>query len=77
VNVETCVVPVEDFLHQGKADELFLQQQREDLVGEDFLDDLIVETRDAVKSAIRGCATRFLISKSYAESYVNPIKNPL
>jgi hypothetical protein len=32
VDVETCVAPAEDLLHQGKADELFPEQQGEDLV---------------------------------------------
>ena len=38
MNVETCVAPAENFLHIGKADELFPEKQGEDLVGEDFLD---------------------------------------
>jgi hypothetical protein len=38
VDVETCVAPAENFLHQRKADELFPEQQGEDLMGEDFLD---------------------------------------
>jgi hypothetical protein len=57
VDIEACVAPVEDFLDQGKADELFPQQQREDLVGEDSLDNLVTETTDMVKSTIRGCAS--------------------
>jgi hypothetical protein len=57
VDVETCVAPVEDLLDQGKADELFPQQQREDFVGEDFLDNLVTETTGMVKSTIRGCAS--------------------
>ena len=56
VDVETCVAPAEDLLHQGKADELFPEKQREDLVGEDFLDNLVMETTDTMESAIRGCA---------------------
>jgi len=55
VDVETCVAPVEDFLDQGKADELFPEQQREDLVGEDLLDNLVMETTYPVKGAIRSC----------------------
>ncbi len=57
MDIETCVAPAEDLLDQGKADELFPEQQREDLMGEDFLDDLVMETRDTVKSTIRGCAS--------------------
>jgi hypothetical protein len=41
--------------HVGPADELFPQKQGKDLVGEDFLDNLVMETTDTVKSAIRGC----------------------
>ncbi len=57
VGVETCVVPAEDLLNKGKADQLFSEQQGEDLVGEDFLDGLVMETTDMVKSTIRGCAS--------------------
>jgi putative transposase len=49
------VAPVEDLLHQGQPDELFPQQQGEDLMGEDFLDGLVVEAGDMVKNTIRGC----------------------
>jgi hypothetical protein len=51
------VAPAEDLLYEGKADELFPEKQREDLVGEDFLDDFVMEARYMVKSAIRGCAS--------------------
>jgi len=57
VDVESSVAPVEDLPHQGKADELFPEQQGEDLMGEDLLDDLVMETRDTVKRTIRGCAS--------------------
>lgn len=57
MNVETCVAPAENFLHIGKADELFPEKQGEDLVGEDFLDNLVMETTDSVKSTIRGSAS--------------------
>jgi len=33
VDVETCVAPAEDFLHKGKADEIFPEKQGEDLMG--------------------------------------------
>ncbi|MDH5707215.1 MAG: hypothetical protein OEZ45_14485 [Candidatus Aminicenantes bacterium] len=33
VYVESCVAPGEDFLDKGKADELFPNQQGEDLMG--------------------------------------------
>jgi len=33
------------------------QKQRENLVGEDFLDNLVLETTDTLKSTIRGCAS--------------------
>jgi hypothetical protein len=51
------VAPPENFLHQRKPDELFPQKQGKDLMGEDFLDNLVMETTDTVKSAIRGCAS--------------------
>ena len=51
------MAPTEDFPHQSKADELLPQQQGEDLMGEDFLDNLVLETGEAVKSAIRGCSS--------------------
>jgi len=57
VDVEACMAPVEDLLHQRKADELFPQEHGEDLMGEDFLDDLVMETTDMVKSTIQGCAS--------------------
>ena len=44
MDVETCVAPAEDLLHQGKADELFPQQHGEDLAGEDLLDNFIMST---------------------------------
>jgi hypothetical protein len=42
MDVETCVAPAEDLLHQGKPDELFPQQHGEDLAGEDLLDNFIM-----------------------------------
>ena len=57
MDVETCVAPAEDLLHQRKADELFPEKQREDLVGEDFLDNLVMETTNMMESAIRSCAS--------------------
>ena len=57
VDVETCVAPAEDLPHQRKGNELFPEKHGEDLVGEDFLDNLVMEARDMVKSTIRGCAS--------------------
>ncbi len=57
VDVEACVTPAEDLLDKGKADELFPQQQGKDLMGEDLLECLLMETTDTVKSTIRGCAS--------------------
>ncbi len=57
VHVESCVVPGEDFLDQGKADELFPKQQGEDLMGEDLADCLIMEAGDMVEGAIWSCAS--------------------
>jgi len=37
VDVETCMAPKENLLHQGKADELFPEQQGEDLMGENLI----------------------------------------
>jgi hypothetical protein len=51
------VAPVEDLLYQGQPDELFPQQQGEDLMGEDLLDNPVMETVDMVKGTIRGCAS--------------------
>jgi hypothetical protein len=36
------VVPAENLLDQGKADELFPQQQGEDLMAEELLDEPII-----------------------------------
>lgn len=55
MDVETCMMPAEDLLHQNKPDELFPNQQGEDLMGEKFLDNLVMEAGDMVESAIRGC----------------------
>ncbi len=49
--------PAEDILHQGMADELFLKKQGEELMGKDFLDDLVMETTDTVKSTLRAYAS--------------------
>jgi tetratricopeptide (TPR) repeat protein len=57
VDIETCVAPAENLLQQGKTDELFPKQEGEDLMGEDFLDELVMETTDMVKGTIRGCAS--------------------
>ena len=57
VDVKTCVAPAENFLNQRETDEFFPDNQREDLMGEDFLNKLILETADTVKSTIRGCAS--------------------
>lgn len=35
-------------MHKGKADEFFPEQKGEDLMGEDFLDDLVLETTDTM-----------------------------
>jgi hypothetical protein len=53
VDIETSMAPVEDLLHQRKSDEFFPQKQGEDLMGEDFLKCLIMETGDMVKNTIR------------------------
>jgi len=47
-------MPAEDLLDKGKADELFPQQQGEDLMGKDLLDELVMEAGDRVKDVI-GC----------------------
>ncbi len=57
MNVETCVAPAENLLDKGKSDELFPKQKREDLSGEESLDEVIMEAGDTVESAIRGCAS--------------------
>jgi hypothetical protein len=57
VDVETCVALVEDLLDQEKADEFFPQKQGENLMGEDFLDHLVMVARDTVESAIWRCAS--------------------
>ncbi len=44
VDVETCVVSGEDFLHKLETDELFPKQEREELSGEESLDKVIMET---------------------------------
>ena len=65
MDIETCVAPVEDLLHKGEADELFQEKQGEDLMGEDLLDDLVMETTDTVEDAIRGCG--FLLIMTVAD----------
>jgi len=56
VEVETWMLPAENLLYKGKADELFPKQQGEDLMGEDLADALIMEAGDMVEGAIWGCA---------------------
>ncbi len=51
------MAPAEDLLYEGQPDKLFPEKQGEDLMSEDFLDKLIMETTDMVKSTIRGCAS--------------------
>ena len=41
MDIEACVTPTENFLHKGKADQLFWEQQGEDLVGEKIADGAI------------------------------------
>jgi hypothetical protein len=53
VDIETCVAPAEDLLDGGKADELFLKLQGKDLMDEDLLDGLVMETIDSVENLIR------------------------
>ena len=43
MDAETSVASGEYFLHHGEADELFLKQERENLSGKEFLDEVIVE----------------------------------
>jgi len=38
VDVEACVVPVEDLPHQGKSDELFPEKQGEDILHKNYKD---------------------------------------
>jgi len=40
-----------------KVDELFPQQRVEDLMGEDFLDELVMEKGDMLEGTIRSCAS--------------------
>jgi len=49
VDVETCVAPAEYLLDKGKADKLFPEKQREDLMGEESLDTLIMEAGNLMK----------------------------
>ena len=57
VDIETRVAPAKDFLDKRKADELFPEKQGKNLMGEDFLDGLVMEATDAVKITIRGGAS--------------------
>ena len=57
VDVEPCVTLVEDFLYEGKPDELFPQKQGKDFVGEDLLDNLIMEKANMMEGSIRGGAS--------------------
>jgi hypothetical protein len=56
VDIEPCVVPAEDLLYEGKADELFPHKQGEDFMGEDLLDNSVMKMADTAKKTIRGCA---------------------
>jgi len=46
---------VGDLLHQMKSDELFSQKQGKDFVGENFLDNLVMETGNMMEVPTRGC----------------------
>lgn len=52
VDVETYVAPADNLLDKWKADELFSNQQGEDLMGEESLDTLIEEAGDLMKTAL-------------------------
>ena len=52
VDVETCVPPAENLLHQGEPDELFTKQEGEDLMGEKIADGVIMEAGNLMKSAL-------------------------
>jgi hypothetical protein len=57
VDIETSMAPVEDLLYQRESDEFFPQKQGENLMGEDFLECLVMEAKDAMEDTIRGCAS--------------------
>jgi len=44
IDVVTCVASAESLLAKGKTDKLFLEKQREDLLGEESLECLVMET---------------------------------
>ena len=52
VDIETSMAPVEDLLYQRESDEFFPQKQGENLMGEDFLDHLVMVAGDTEESAI-------------------------
>ena len=52
MDVETCVPPAENLLHQGEPDELFTKQEGEDLMGEKIADGVIMEAGNLMKSAL-------------------------
>jgi len=57
VDVKARVAPGENLLYKGKADELFPKQEREDLSGEESLDEIIVEVRDFMEVFLWGFAS--------------------
>jgi hypothetical protein len=56
VDIETCVLPGEDLVHKGKANEFFPKKQREDFMSEELSNKVIMEAGDMVEGAIWGCA---------------------
>lgn len=52
VNVESSMPPGENLLHKGETDELFGKQKRENFIGKELLNKVIIEAADTVEGAI-------------------------
>jgi len=52
VNVESSMPPGENLLHKGETDELFSKQKRENFMGKELLNEVIIEVGNTVKGTI-------------------------
>jgi len=59
VHIKTRMPPAEDLIDKEKANELFTKQQREDLIGEELADGVIMEAgdRNSHKNKHKKCLT--------------------
>ena len=52
VNIESSMPPGENLLHKGETDELFIKQKRENFMGKELLNKVIIEVGDTVEGTI-------------------------